>query len=373
MRAWLAVLAGAVLTAPANAAGPAPPAWEGVWQGSIGALPVRACLQSGSSWDVGAYYYLSQNKLIRLEHGSAGSWTEHAGVPGKPGGLWQIERRDAGLRGTWQGGGKTLPIVLTLVALGQDDPGTCESRAFLAPRLRPVTERRTAATINRIAVTRIDYHVAPWLKDSVSLRSFAITPRMPGDAAIKKQLRLAPDTPGSEADYRECVSANIVAQGTDGAFDLMNEPYVLRPKFLTVSQQASYFCGGAHPSFESSWRTFDRATGKLLNPARWFGKAGSDDGAAEGAGPLVMPTSALRRVIVRRMTFVAAECREAVAAADYWYTGLTGTGIVFAPSLPHAATACSDAVVVPFAALRPYLNAAGKADLTRLIRGHYTN
>ena len=368
MRAWLAVLAGSVLTAPAIAADPAPPpAWEGVWQGSIGALPVRACLQSGSGWEVGAYYYLSQNKVIRLEHGSAGSWTEHAGVPDKPGGRWQIDNGGAGLRGTWQGGGKTLPIVLTQVALGPDDQGTCGSFAFLAPRLRPVTERRTAATINRVAITRIDYHVAPWFKDSVSLSSFAIAPRMPGDAAINRQLGLAPDTPGSDADYQECVSANIAVQGADGSFELLNEPYVLRPKFLTVSQQASYFCGGAHPDSESSWRTFDRATGKLLDPARWFGKAGSDDGAVDGAAALLMPTPALRRAIVRRMTFGFSECRETVAAANYWYTGLAGTGIVFAPSLPHVAMACSDDVVVPFAALRPYLNPAGKAELTRLI------
>ena len=369
MKAWLAGLASAVLTAPAAAADPAtPPAWDGVWQGSIGALPVRVCLQSGSGWEVGAYYYPSQNKLIRLEHGSAGSWTEHAGVPDKSGGRWQIEQSDAGLRGTWQGGGKTLPIVLAPVALGPDDQSACGSLAFLAPRLRPVTERRTAATINRVAVTRIEYHVAPWFKDSVSLSSFAITPRMPGDAAINEQLRLAPDSPGSEADYQECVAANIAMVGADGSFELLNEPYVLRPKFLTVSQQASYFCGGAHPDSESSWRTFDRTTGKLLNPAQWFGKAGSDDSDADGAAALLMPTPALRRAIVRRMTFDFSECRETVATANYWYTGLTSTGIVFAPSLPHVAMACSDDVVVPFASLRPYLTPAGKSALARLTR-----
>jgi hypothetical protein len=59
------LLAALALSAPVQAA----PAWHGVWQGSVGTLPVRACLQERSeTYRNGSYYYLSRLQPIALSH-----------------------------------------------------------------------------------------------------------------------------------------------------------------------------------------------------------------------------------------------------------------------------------------------------------------
>ena len=42
------------------------PTWQGVWRGTIGALPVQACLDHRDYADQGAYYYLSHLSIINL-------------------------------------------------------------------------------------------------------------------------------------------------------------------------------------------------------------------------------------------------------------------------------------------------------------------
>lgn len=68
-----------------HAADPTPPVWQGVWQGTIGSFPVRACL----AWDrigpgdaFGSYYYLSRLRTIRLEQqGTSKIWIEGYAAP----------------------------------------------------------------------------------------------------------------------------------------------------------------------------------------------------------------------------------------------------------------------------------------------------
>ena len=357
-------LSAALLSAAAGADEPAAPAWDGVWQGTIGALPVRACLQQGGGdYAVGAYFYLSQNKVIRLNHDGAGSWSEHPGFQDASTGAWQIAPGPAGLSGTWQSGGKALPIALTRVAIGQSD-SACSSRAFMAPRLRAVTQTRKPARENGITFTRITYHPAPWFQD-VSITSFAFARSRPGDAAINTALQLDPNLPDGEADYAGCYSGQIGSLGIDGDFGYAITPSAIGPGFLTVGINSDTLCGGAHPNSYYFWRSYDRVTGKPINFARWFAGPDLADPAQDGDTSLPIPP-ALRRAAVRRMTFDEPECRDAVVSSDYWFVGLTAAGVRFTPSLPHVAMACTDDAVIPFAAVARYLTAAGKADLARL-------
>jgi hypothetical protein len=135
----LLLFAALVLPASAQAA----PAWHGVWQGTVGALPVRACLQERSeTYRNGSYYYLSRLRPIALSHEDDGSWSEE-----NDSGRWTGTNAGPGrLTGTWRGGGKSLPIALTRVAMaaGEEDP--CGSSAYIAPRLRPAKNAHSALT-----------------------------------------------------------------------------------------------------------------------------------------------------------------------------------------------------------------------------------
>src|SRR4030095_12522938 len=87
----LALIAIAIITASgssplvAEPAGPseqdrwaAPPAsWEGVWQGTIGTLPIHICLNNTPYMNQGAYYYDAHKTLIRLDLSEDGKeWLE---------------------------------------------------------------------------------------------------------------------------------------------------------------------------------------------------------------------------------------------------------------------------------------------------------
>ena len=114
-----------------------PPAWAGVWAGTIGRLPVRLCIDARDGGAArGSYYYLSQLEPIALgEEDGEGGWIERA--PGSEDtALWHFtEQTDARLRGTWIGPRRTLPFDLRPVAWAEPEwDGPCASDAFLAPR-----------------------------------------------------------------------------------------------------------------------------------------------------------------------------------------------------------------------------------------------
>lgn len=67
----------------ALAADPPQPAWQGVWQGTVGTLPVRACLIR-DDYSHSFYYYLGRLRPILLEQqGGSRLWLEDAGAPRK--------------------------------------------------------------------------------------------------------------------------------------------------------------------------------------------------------------------------------------------------------------------------------------------------
>ncbi len=89
-----------VLPLSAALAQPAPaPDLRGIWEGTVGTLPVHACFVSGETGAFGAYYYNSRLRLIGLEavEGTAGAFREAASGDEnertRPAARWRIERR----------------------------------------------------------------------------------------------------------------------------------------------------------------------------------------------------------------------------------------------------------------------------------------
>jgi hypothetical protein len=362
---WAVLLA----ALPISAAAQAEPSWHGVWQGRIGTLPVRACLQQRSeTYRNGSYYYLNRMKPIPLRAEDDGTWSEEADG-GAITGNWRVENAAPNrLTGTWRSGARTLPITMTrLAAAGEDGP--CGSDAFIAPRLRPARLVARPASKEGFAYTELTYVVGPSFPE-VGIVSFSYPPSRPGDRAINASLRVDPAEHEGPADYAGCMKMALASLGRDGDFQFSYVPAMVTPEFLSVAANSGGFCGGAHPS-EGVWHlTFDRVSGKSLNLADWFTPRGIINEPSETT-PITKLAAPLRPTVLRHYPFEAgqdADCKEVVAQADYWDLSLTRRGIGFTPSLPHVAQACTETAVVPFAQLSAFMTAAGRAGQARLRR-----
>lgn len=361
MRGWL-FLAAPMLHASAQAA----PAWHGVWQGTIGALPVRACLQERSETHRnGSYYYLSRLAPIPLSHENDGSWAEE-----NDSGRWAVTAAGSRLTGTWRGGGRSLPIALTRVAVAPNDEDPCGSAAYITPRLRPSKVVAKQARKDGFTYTELVYDVGPSFPE-VGISSFSYPPTRPGDRAINAALRLDPAKPEGDADYVGCMKMALAGGGRDGDFQLTYAPDLVTPEYLSVAVNAGGFCGGAHPD-ESLWHVlFDRVSGRKIDLSGWLTAGAVVPGGDEPGTSIRRITPALRVLALKHFPFGRgedADCREAIAGEDYWELALTRKGIAFTPSLPHVIQACEDAAEVPFAELAPFLSPAGRAGIARLAR-----
>lgn len=368
MRAALPAIALALASAfPAHATGEA-----GVWQGTIGTLPVRACLtrDDDGKWGTGSYYYLSKLKPLRLEAADEGPDLVERETLGaeQESARWRVAAPGPNtLAGEWRSGARTLPIVLRRVPAALSDDGPCASDAYLAPRVRPLKVISAPAARGTLRYTKLTYAPGPNFPD-VDLASFAIAEALPGDRAINAAVRLDPAKPGSPGDYLACVRQALAQTGTDGDYSAELTPSSLPGDFLSAEVSIGWSCGGAHPDNASYSLTFDRRDGREVRLANWLLPNAVTPPENGDASHSVRVTSAFRRLLLQRFPFdpQAAECREPVAEEEYWTIALTATGLGFEPQLPHVVQACADTAVVPFRQLAAYLTPAGRTGAARL-------
>ena len=187
---WFAIFGSVLLMGASSllrAAYPTPPVWQGVWQGTIGTFPVRACL----AWDrigpgdaFGSYYYLSRLRTIRLgQQGTSKIWIEgYAAAKGPPAPRWAFDEvgRDR-LAGTWTGGGRSRPFQLVRMA-SDDEEAPCGTEAFNGPRWRPLTIRATPAVKDGVRYRALVFGAGPAFP-SISLTGFEL---IGGDAATRR-------------------------------------------------------------------------------------------------------------------------------------------------------------------------------------------
>jgi hypothetical protein len=352
---------------------PAVAAEDGVWQGTIGSLPVRVCLAKdpdSDGWWRGSYYYLSRLAPIGLEAAAQGSdlvvSLDSSADQADP--RWNVARTaTGGLTGQWKSKTRSLPIALRPVPWRKNDDGPCGSDAFLAPRLKPLTVRAAPATKAGIRYTKLTY-VAPAFP-GYEMRSFALPETQPGDKAINAALRLDPAKENGPGDYVSCARTALTQVGTDGYFSGAVEPDLITPEFVSAQVSIGWDCGGAHPSEANYHWTFDRRTGVAIDLSRWF-LPSALGGQEENGERWVEPKPALQRLILRNFPFdpQADECREPITGQAAWTLSLQRKGIGFYPSLPHVIQACAETAVVPFAELTTMLSPAGKHGVARLTR-----
>lgn len=348
----------------------AEPSWQGVWQGTIGKLPVRACLQLRSeTYRNGSYYYLNRMKPIPLRAEDDGSWSEEADG-GAVTGKWRVESATPNrMTGTWRSGARTLPIVFTRLASDGDD-GPCGSDAYIAPRLRPVRITTQPASKDGFAYTVIKYDVGPSFPE-IGIASFSYPATRPGDRAINVALRVDPREHEGPADYVGCMKMAHAAHGRDGDFQFTYTPYLVTSEFVSVAANSDGSCGGASP-FTANWHvTFDRQTGRRIDLGLWFTSSAVPPPSDGEVRSTHLIGTRLRQIVLRYFPWDSqadSDCRDAVSSQEYWRMSVNHKGIAFAPDLARVVMACGATALVPFADLAPFLSAEGRAGILRLRR-----
>ena len=159
------------------------PELPGVWQGTIGNLPVRACFVRRERGSFGAYYYLSQNRLIPLEteEGAVGAFREGFGIEPEDRPRWAIERAEAGrLIARWTDGARTLPVRLNRLARMEGEESPCSSVVFHQPRLAGVRTVNSRGSLDGVGYSRILLDVGERYDVSVETLPSTARARRPG-------------------------------------------------------------------------------------------------------------------------------------------------------------------------------------------------
>jgi len=341
-----------------------PSGLAGVWQGEIGTLPVRACFTTREWGTFGAYYYLSRLRTIPLEAaGDAGNvFSEAAAGDEVP--RWQIERvAGAQLTGRWTQGRRTLPLRFSRVAGGEGEDGPCASMAFHQPRLEGVRSIVSRASVDGTAYSRIA--LDPRGRFELHYTTFALDGS--SEAVRRINAAVGEGLAGDPPHWLECSQLSFAAGPNEGSFDESLEPAMISRRWLSVAHHWDGFCGGAHPDSSNTYRLFDLTSGAEVDLHDWLTSAAVKrehfEGVAEDSKTLL---PAFRTLILEGWRPEDPECDETVRGEEYWNIGLGREGMIFSPSIAHAAQVCWEQITVPFARLRPFLTPEGAANVQAL-------
>ena len=346
----------------ALAAAAAPPAdLPGVWEGTIGNLPVRACFVQREWGAFGAYYYRSRLRLIPLEAeaGAAGAFREGGDTSGP---RWLIESADAArLSARWTGRGQTLPVRLgRLAGAGAGgEEGPCGSLAFHRPRLAGIRTVSTRAAKDGVAYTKLSLNHGG--RFEISFETFALDGA--GEATRRINAVLGRALAGDPPSWFQCIQDSLGSSPNEGSFDESLAPAMISRRWMSVAHHWDGICGGAHPDSSNSWRLFDLAAGREVDLFDWLnGNAVRRQGRRGSDEEIKTVQPAFRDAILSGWHPEAADCEEVIRTADYWNIGLTRQGFVLEPSLPHVVQACGETFTLSFARLRPFLTPEGAAN-----------
>lgn len=356
---------------------PAPAGAEGVWQGTIGTMPVIACLHARDSELQGSYYYLKHLVPIPLAEKAPGqpgggmTLSENLDAPANMQASWTLASPAATrMNGTWKGNGKSFPITLTRLALTKDEQldSPCGSGAFNGPREKPGTIRTSEARLAGTAYQLLTLDVGKHM-DAV-LTSFNLAGSGPAVSKVNDQLRKR--LLAEQDMVFECARGMMAEHPQTFEYGSRTTPVMITARWLVAEETSSAYCGGAHPNYGIGHVTWDLATGSVADPARWLAPAKPASApAAEETGADQSLPPALDKLVARAWTQMqkdAPDCKDAVTPGETsWALHPTPAGMAFTPQLPHAVHACVDDVVVAWPKVLPFMNSAGKAAVASLL------
>lgn len=336
-------------------------AWRGIWEGTIGQMPVRVCLD-GQGGEDSRYYYLKYGKdiLLQRSEGDEGSWLEGEEHSDKPGGKWQLAQDGDNMRGTWvsANAGKQLPIQLkrTTVAVSEER-SMCEAEYFFKPVadaaklvIGPVQTfgRHSYQKISTRVQKRGDNHFEP---EAVVLRDFGAI-----DAAVNQQLQLR---------LRKRLAQNRDTR-MNGLAESSEEVVWLSDRWLSLREME--WAAGHGISGSSTWfETWDLATGMKFDLWRWFNArsgAWHEEAGNDGVEQVFTTTRALQKALGPfDNNGDDPDCKD--PDKSWRAPRLVPGGIEFEAGV---AGPCLETAVVSFKALQPFLNEEGRRQAAALQR-----
>lgn len=369
-RSFAGIVSVAALFA-APAAAQSSSGFAGVWQGTLGAQPIRACFNQREWGAFGAYYYLDHLVSIPLQQpdGKKLTFVEGGDERDAASPRWTLDKPATDrLAGSWTQAARTLPIALTRVPLPKlkEDDTPCGSMAFQQPRMRGVRTLTRPAVKDGVHYTRLILDHGGHFGENISVETFALAGDTPAVRRINAKLRkpLAGEPDGWLACIR--MAADTSPNGADNSESY--EPRLFGRRWLVVMHHWDGFCGGAHPDSSNTPMIFDLTTGAEVDVFDWFNDKAIKREPVEGYEPLISLRPPFRSMVLGVWKADDAECTDAVRTDEYWHAELTRTGFTFTPDLPHVAQACGEDFKVPFSKLQPWLNDTGKTAIAALAR-----
>ena len=376
---WLAALLALALAVPAAAQDADPARLDGVWQGTVAGQRVRASFD-WRDWRsqpdlLAIYYYDHVKRLIRLEQQGEG-FRERFAYTSERGASWtftQVSENE--LVGDWGGGQGAQPIRLARLPFEQTGmrPNPCESEAFMEPLFAGGQVDEVPAMSGDQPYTRLVFqpptHLQPQDDDDfgpVAIETFAIEEVSSADRAINAVLATHLPRGGTADEYARCLIGNAAWNGVLGNFSLKARPEFVTQQWLGLVETHALYCGGAHPSYWESRRTFDRRSGREVDPLGWFLEAGfarQPEGRGDTAYLQSEMTEPLKAVVLEhwpRGDDYEPDCIYAAESAFGWSIGVVEDGIAFIPGVPHVAAMCAYTVVVPWTDIEPFLSPEGR-------------
>jgi len=355
----------------------------GVWRGSIGDSKVMVCLERPDTLNDSMYYYLRHGFSIQLHanDNSGATWNEASPrerVPdwSKPVAVWTLQAPAGDIMdGTWSAaeGSRKAPIRLTRVADAGKSLGTGCAAVDDSPA-------RLAFNAPRVAAQKLEVKQAGGFRYVSALGGNVSMTELPASLSHAEGFNATMRAWLADkiAGYYECASSSF-----DGIPDY-SETYeidLLSPPWLIARHNWSGFCGGAHPSSEADYTTWNMATGKTVNP--WDFIKGSYWDYIKEVNHCESADTCLRRPPARLGAIIAARFRHDTDQADcadaidenlnYLQLHPEKTGLVFSTTFAHVIQACDEDIELPWKMLAPFLTAKGKAAMRSLSRGQSKN
>lgn len=262
-------------------------AWRGIWEGSIGQMPVRVCLD-GKGGEDSRYYYLKYGKDILLQRSGdeEGNWLEGEEHADKPGGKWQLVQEGDNMHGTWvsANASKQWPIQLKRTTVPvNEELSLCEAEYFF----KPVADAAKLVagpvqTFGRHRYQKISTRVQKpgdnsFEPEAIVLRDFGAI-----GTALNQQLQLR---------LRERLARHHDTR-MNGLAESTEDVVWLSDRWLTLREME--WAGGHGISGSSTWyETWDMTTGAKVDLWRWFNALGGRWNAEQS----FMTTRALQKAI----------------------------------------------------------------------------